>query len=100
MLIRDIPNALQGTIIDVRSREEFELAHASNSVNIPWDIHVYYLEELEGLPKPWIFVCEEGFRSGWVVLSLKMLGFEEVYNAGRWFDVDREKREFISSAAA
>lgn len=99
MLIRDIPNAMMGAIIDVRSREEYELAHADQSINIPWDIHVYYLKELEDLPKPWIFVCEEGFRSGWVVLSLKMLGYEEVYNGGRWFDVDREKKEMLPKAA-
>ncbi|MCB0568461.1 MAG: rhodanese-like domain-containing protein [Phaeodactylibacter sp.] len=99
MLIQDIPNALQGTIVDVRSAEEFELAHANNSVNIPWDIHQYYLRELEGFPLPWIFVCEEGYRSGWVVMSLKMLGYEEVYNAGRWFDIDKEKENMIPAAA-
>lgn len=99
MFIREIPNAMSGAVIDVRSREEYELSHPKGSVNIPWDLHQYYLKELEALPKPWIFCCEEGIRSGWVVLSLKMLGYEEVYNAGRWFDIDAEKASMPAKAA-
>ena len=90
MLLTDIPNARNATVIDVRSREEYDLCHAKGAVHIPWDLHRYYLNDLEGLPKPWIFCCEEGVRAGYVVFSLKMLGFEEIYNAGRWIDIDRE----------
>ena len=93
MFLRDIPNVRKASVIDVRTREEFDLMHAKGSVNIPWDLHRYYLDELEELPKPWIFCCEEGRRAGFVVMSLKMLGFEEVYNAGRWFDIDREMND-------
>lgn len=93
MLLQDIPNALEGTIIDVRTREEYELTHAADSVNIPWDLHLYYLKELEALPQPWILCCEEGWRAGWMTFSLRMLGFNEVYNAGRWFDMDKERND-------
>ncbi|MCB9048213.1 MAG: rhodanese-like domain-containing protein [Lewinellaceae bacterium] len=99
MFIRDIPNAICGTVIDVRSREEYDLSHATGSINIPWDLHLYYLNELDELPRPWLLCCEEGIRSGWVALSLKMLGYEEVYNVGRWFDVDGEKAEILAKAA-
>ena len=99
MFIREIPNAISGTVIDVRSREEYDLSHASGAVNIPWDMHLYYLKDLETLPLPWLLCCEEGIRSGWVTLSLKMLGYEEVYNVGRWFDIDREKAEVAPKAA-
>ena len=99
MFIQEIPNAMSGTVIDVRSREEYELSHAEGAVNIPWHLHQYYLQELEELPQPWILCCEEGIRSGWVVLSLKMLGYEEVYNAGRWFDIDGEKAGLLPKAA-
>ena len=91
MFIHEIPNALSGTVVDVRSQEEFDLAHAKNAINIPWDTHSYYLHDLERYPRPWLLCCEEGIRSGWVALSLKMLGYKEVYNVGRWFDVDGEK---------
>lgn len=99
MFIREIPNAMSGTVIDVRSREEYDLSHATGAVNIPWDAHLYYLRDLEELPRPWLLCCEEGIRSGWVVLSLKMLGYEEVYNVGRWFDVDSEKAALPPKAA-
>ena len=89
MLWKDVPNVKNASVIDVRSEEEYELGHPDKSVNIPWDLHQYYLEELESLPRPWLFVCEEGIRSGWVVLSLKMLGFKDVYNVGRWIDVGK-----------
>ena len=90
MLVRHIPKAKGATVIDVRSREEYDLGHAPGAVHIPWDLHRYYLEELQELPKPWLFCCEEGVRAGQVVFSLKMLGFEDVYNVGRWFDVEGE----------
>jgi len=90
MLVRNIPKVNGATIIDVRSREEFDLGHPKGAVHITWDLHLYYLKELQELPTPWLFCCEEGVRSGQVVLSLKMLGFEEVYNIGSWIDVDRE----------
>ena len=92
MLLQEIPNARRGTIIDVRTREEYDLGHPKGAVHIPWDLHLYYLDELQELPKPWMLCCEEGFRSGLVVFSLQMLGFEEVYNVGRWIDVDRERK--------
>lgn len=90
MLVQHIPRAKGATVIDVRSREEYDLGHAKGAVHIPWDLHHYYLEDLQELPTPWLFCCEEGVRSGYVVFSLKMLGFEEVYNIGRWIDVERE----------
>ncbi len=87
MLLKNIPSSLHGTLIDVRTREEFDLGHVEGAVTIPWDLHLYYLDDLKKLPKPWLFYCEKGERSEWVVNSLKMLGFEEVYNAGEWIDL-------------
>ena len=95
MWIEEVPNKEKGVLIDVRSNEEFELMHADNSVNIPWDMHLYYLEELAKLPKPWMFCCEAGYRSGLVVFSLRNLGYTEVYNVGRWFDVKANQTEKV-----
>jgi phage shock protein E len=94
MYLPDIPNAREGTVIDVRTREEYDLGHVPGAVNIPWDLHLYYLAELSELPKPLILCCEEGWRAGLVVFSLRTLGFEEVYNSGRWIDIYREQAEW------
>lgn len=100
MLLKYVPGGLRATVVDVRSREEFELGHAANAVNIPWDLHLYYLKELQELSKPLVFVCEEGWRAGVVVFSLRNIGFTEVYNLGRWIDIDRERAELVRSPAA
>jgi phage shock protein E len=93
MWSRDIENIEKGTLIDVRYREEYDLNHVPGSINIPWDMHLYYLDELMELPKPLVFFCEEGFRSGLVAFSLRTLGFREVYNAGSWYDVFNEQEK-------
>lgn len=98
MLFKNIPQGPQGTIIDVRTREEFMLGHCDHAINIPWDLHMYYLKELEELPRPWIFVCESGWRSGLVVHSLTALGYEELYNVGSWMELIREQNELDSAA--
>lgn len=99
MWTRDIKNIREGTLIDVRYREEFDQNCVPNSVNIPWDLHLYYLEELMEYPKPLVFFCEEGCRSGLVTLSLKILGFKEVYNGGCWLDVCHEIEAEMPTAA-
>ncbi len=99
MMIQDIPNARNGTFIDVRSQEEFEWGHTDGAVNIPWGLHLYYLDEFQALPRPWMLCCEEGIRSEWVAQSLQNLGFEEVYNVGRWYDIRLEKKILIPEAA-
>jgi phage shock protein E len=93
MYTRDIANFEKGTLIDVRYREEYDLNHVPNSINIPWDMHLYYLDELMELPKPLMLFCEEGYRSGLVVLSLRTIGFTDVHNAGSWVDVMNEMEE-------
>jgi len=91
MLLRDIPNYERGTFFDVRSLEEYLLVHAKGSINIPWYRSERFLTELKNYPKPWIFSCEEGIRSGLVVFSLRMLGYEDIYNIGRWLDIPTEE---------
>lgn len=99
MWTKDIKNVRAGTLIDVRYREEFDQCCVPGSVNIPWDLHLYYLDELMEYPKPLVFFCEEGYRSGLVALSLQTLGFEEVYNGGCWLDVLNELEADVLTAA-
>ncbi len=80
-----IPQYLnQGAIIiDVRTKSEFNHAHARDSKNIPLnEIDVRYKE----LPtdKPILLCCASGARSGVAVGILKKNGFTNVINAGPW----------------
>jgi len=100
MLIRDISGFKKGTVIDVRSEEEFMLMRPKNAVNIPIGLLLYSLDLLQALPQPWIFCCEEGRRSGLAVHLLQNLGFEDLYNGGAWIDIDREQLTQSYEAAA
>lgn len=70
------------TIIDVRSRGEFQGCHLEGSVNIP-------LKKIkEQLPninkdKPVILCCASGARSGVAKSILKAKGYE-AFNGGPW----------------
>lgn len=75
-------------LIDVRTKEEFQLKHAVNSINIPLDALIYHLPELKGAGKPLVLVCRSGHRSGMAVKMLKNNGLEAI-NGGTWKNYDR-----------
>jgi phage shock protein E len=87
MYFQEIPNAAMGTVIDVRTQDQYYLMQAPNTTNIPLGLLLYSLDELKDLPKPWIFVCDVGQKSGRAVWQLKTLGYTEVYNGGQWHDL-------------
>jgi rhodanese-related sulfurtransferase len=71
------------TIIDVRSREEFQGGHLKNSINIPLDKLTNSLKKLDK-NRPIITCCASGMRSASARSLLKSNGFEQVYNGGSW----------------
>ncbi len=74
-------------LLDVRTREEFQMGHVPGSINIP----LFQLSgELKRLnrERPVVAICESGARSSQAVLYLKSNGFE-AFNGGGW-------RSFIS----
>lgn len=77
----------QGTIVDVRTRGEFESGNAEGSVNIPLQEIIDRIEEVKALPTPLILCCASGGRSGQVHSYLSRNGIE-CYNAGSWMDVN------------
>lgn len=72
-------------IIDVRSKEEYDLGHIKNSINIPYDEIDSSLDlDKEKL----IFVyCKSGNRSKIAYESLIQLGYE-VYDLGAFTKID------------
>lgn len=78
------------TIIDVRSREEFQGGHLKNSINIPLDKLTNSLKKLDK-NKPIITCCASGMRSASARSLLKSNGFEQVYNGGSWSSLRKYK---------
>lgn len=75
------------SIVDVRSRAEFEGGAVEGSINIPVDEIQSRLNDLRDLKMPIVLCCASGGRSGTATMVLQANGFTEVYNGGSWFDV-------------
>lgn len=71
-----------GSIVDVRTPEEFEQQHYPNAINIPLDQVPQRLDEFRKMPKPIVAYCRSGNRSGMAVSLLKQNGITEAVNGG------------------
>lgn len=86
MNIEELIQDKTGTIVDVRTPEEFSQGHAQDSINIPLQEIPQRLNELKELKAPLILCCASGGRSGNAQVYLSQLGLE-CYNAGSWLTV-------------
>lgn len=77
----------QGTIVDVRTREEFMGGHVVSSINIPLNEIPERLEEIKALTSPLILCCASGGRSGQAEDYLSQQGIE-CLNGGSWLNVN------------
>lgn len=73
----------QGTIVDVRTRQEFQAGHLEGSTNIPLQELDRSLLKLRRMKQPIITCCRSGNRSGMAARQLNAQGIEAV-NGGRW----------------
>ncbi len=87
MNITEIIKSGQGTIVDVRSAEEFEMGHNQGAINIPLPMISQRVEEFKALSQPILLVCASGNRSGIATMMLQRDGVE-CFNAGGWTDFD------------
>lgn len=74
------------SIIDVRSKSEFQSGHIKGSVNIPLDTINVNLSKFKK-DKAIITCCASGMRSASAKSILKSNGFLEVYNGGGWMSL-------------
>jgi phage shock protein E len=72
------------TIIDVRTKGEYQSGHLKNSINIPVDKLSQKIVKLNK-NKPIVTCCASGSRSASARRMLKSNGFEQVYNGGSWY---------------
>ncbi len=87
MNIEKIIKEKQGTIVDVRTTEEFRGGNVVGSINIPLNEIPKRMEELKNLQAPLILCCASGGRSGQAQGYLSQQGIE-CFNAGSWLDVN------------
>ena len=87
MSVEKIIKEKQGTIVDVRTIEEFRSGNAEGSINIPLQEIDKRLEELKKLKQPLVLCCASGGRSGQATQYLTQQGVE-CYNGGSWLDVN------------
>ncbi len=76
-----------GTIVDVRSFDEFAGGNVAGSINIPLQEIAQRLDEIKNLKAPLILCCLSGGRSGQATQYLTSQGIE-CYNGGGWLDVN------------
>lgn len=87
MNVENIIKENKGTVVDVRTREEFQGGNVAGSVNIPLQEVTQRMDELKNLEQPLVLCCASGGRSGNAQQYLSQQGIECV-NAGSWLDVN------------
>lgn len=87
MKLETIIKEKQGTIVDVRSPEEFRGGHVVGSINIPLMEIPKRMDELKNLKAPLVLCCASGGRSSQAHGYLAQQGIE-CFNAGSWMDVN------------
>lgn len=80
-------NKLSGTIVDVRTPDEFRGGHVAGSINIPLQELAQRLVELKNLKQPLVLCCASGARSSQACTFLSQYDITCV-NAGSWLDVN------------
>lgn len=81
--------AAGATIVDVRTKGEYESGHIKDSLNIPLDNLKNNLSKIKK-DKPVITCCASGMRSASGKNILKANGFNEVYNGGGWMSLQNK----------
>lgn len=87
MTLENIIKEKLGTIVDVRTHEEFMGGHVADSINIPLAEIQDRFEEIQKLKLPLILCCASGNRSGQAQHYLSQKGID-CYNGGSWLDVN------------
>ena len=76
----------KGTLLDVRTKEEFMAGNVEGSINIPLQEIQQRMDEIKKLNQPLVLFCQSGGRSGQAMQFLLQLGIQ-CCNAGAWMDV-------------
>ena len=78
MNVEKIIKEKQGTIVDVRTPQEFMGGHVAGSINIPVQELTVRMNEIKDLKTPLVLCCASGGRSG---MAHGFLTQQEAYEA-------------------
>ncbi len=92
MHLNDILKTSSHTIIDVRSKEEFESGHVKGAINIPVNLIPEKIHEIENLSYPIILCCASGTRSRQAHIYLSQHGVANTFNGGSWLEINKLKK--------
>jgi len=79
------------TIVDVRTKGEYQSGHIKGSMSIPLDSLNSNLSKINK-DKPIITCCASGMRSASAKSILKANGFVDVHNGGGWVSLQNNIR--------
>jgi len=79
------------SIIDVRTKAEYQHGHIRHSLNIPLNNLSNHYSKLDR-NKPIITCCASGVRSAQAKNILRANGYKEVYNGGAWSSLQHKIR--------
>ncbi len=89
MTLKEIVQDPETKFVDVRTEQEFNIAHLQNAINIPLHDIAENTDKIKGFNAPAIVLyCLSGNRSGQALNYLKQQGFENVYNGGSMEDIN------------
>ena len=88
----------EGTIIDVRTRAEFQSGHAAGSINIPVNELMQRIDEVKSLETPLVLCCASGGRSSMATQLLKQQGVT-CHDAGSWHSVNYLQSKSVQKTA-
>ncbi|MCF7843541.1 rhodanese-like domain-containing protein [Candidatus Gracilibacteria bacterium] len=71
-------------IIDVRSKDEFDIVCVEGAINIPLDVLPLHHHKIGSKDTCVIAYCASGNRSGVAKNALNALGYTNVHNGGGW----------------
>ncbi len=88
MSLQEIVKNGKGTIVDVRTPEEFMGGSVPGAVNMPLHEIPSHMEEIKQLKTPLVLCCASGNRSGRARDFLLANGVSEALNGGSWLEVN------------
>ncbi|MEO8149495.1 MAG: rhodanese-like domain-containing protein [Bacteroidia bacterium] len=93
MQLNEILKSKNNTIIDVRTKAEFESGHVDGAINIPVSELTTKIDKIKNMPHPVVLCCASGSRSRQAHVYLSQHGVANTYNGGSWLEVNELKSQ-------